>query len=96
MHDAHRRIKKIEKQLHIGRRQELQQVIVRLTMSKEVAPDIPEDFHDWITYRKAHKEALEQLERTGCELFLFVADPKKEYQAQQATKNDQKQRIPGK
>jgi len=82
MRDISRRIKKAERQLQIGPKPELQEIIVRLTMSKEVAPDIPENVDDWITYRKAHKDALEQLERTGCGLCIFVADPKKEYQAQ--------------
>ena len=99
MQDAHRRIKKVEKQLQIGSRPEWDAVVVLLPTPEEIAADIPEDFHDWITYRKAHKEALERLERNGVELFLFVADPREEYQArllEQATKDDEKRPNPEK
>ena len=96
MKDISRRIKKAEKQLRIGSNLEWHGVVVLIPTPEEIAEGIPEDYKDWITYRKARAEALERLEQTGVELFMFVADPKKEYEAQQATKSDQKQLNPRK
>lgn len=93
MRDISRRIKKVEKRLRIGPKPELDDIILGLSVPPEIAQFIPEDVKEWITYQKAHREALERLERTGCGLFMFVADPKKEYEAQQATENNQKQPI---
>lgn len=55
MKDISRRIRKAEKQLQIGPKPELQEIIVRLTTLDEmIAEGIPQDVKDWITYRKAH------------------------------------------
>ena len=43
MHDAHRRIKKVEKQLKVGSKPEWHAVVVLLPTPEEIAADIPEE-----------------------------------------------------
>ena len=93
MGNVGRRLIAIEKQLRIGPKPELQEGFVQFEVPEDIAEHIPDNVAEWLTYQRARAEALERLEKTGFDLFMFVADPKKEYEAQQATKNDQKQRI---
>ena len=99
MGNMSRRLNAIEKQLQIGPKPELQVGIIRFLISEDMAEHVPEALEEWVMYRKARGEALEQLEKTGFDLFLFLANPKKEYEArllEQATKSNRKQPNPRK
>jgi len=75
-----KRLDKIEKQLNVGREKKVIHTIVHTTDRDGTAPDIPEPYEDWITYKAALEKAVEQSERTDLEILLFEVDPFREYE----------------
>jgi hypothetical protein len=54
---------------------------VHLTYKEGAAPDVPEQYEDWITYKAALEEAVESGKKTGIEILIFHVDPFREYEA---------------
>jgi hypothetical protein len=80
MSNIDRRLGKIEELLNVGREKTVIHNILHLTYREGTAPNIPEPCEDWITYKRALKEAVEQGNVTGLEALLFEVDPFREYE----------------
>jgi hypothetical protein len=80
MKDVSRRLDKIEKQLNVGKETEVLHVVSHLTFQDGTAPDIPEPYEDWTTYKTALQEAVEKGKVTGLEILAFDVDPFREYE----------------
>lgn len=80
MRSIGRRLEGIEKQLNAGREKKVIHLIMGLASQDCTAPDIPEPYEDWITYKAVLEKAVKRGEETGLEVLLFVVDPFREYE----------------
>jgi hypothetical protein len=81
MRSISRRLEDIEKKLSIGTEKTVIHTIVHSKFREGTAPDIPETYEDWITYKAALKESIESGKKIGTEILVFVVDPFAEYEA---------------
>ena len=80
MRSISRRLEGVEKKLGVGTEKTVIRIITQLTFQEGTAPNIPEPYEDWITYKAALEEAVEQGKVTGLEVLAFAVNPFREYE----------------
>ena len=81
MNSLARRVQKVEEKLNVNTDCKLVCITIRRAYKKGTAAVFTEPVEEWLTFRKAHDEALARQKETGRGSLLFVTDALKEREA---------------
>lgn len=81
MNSLSRPVQKVEEMLNVNTGRKLVCITICRAYKKGIAPVFKQPVEEWLTFKKAHDEAVMKQKEIGRGSLFFVADPFKEYEA---------------